>query len=91
MEKETLENKTPDLVKNVKNIVLCDRTMRLFISRAKLSEIYNEVNAVCGSDEYDMPQMHAFQQAHSNLDEELMKLIDLEIRENSLNSDYKEM
>lgn len=91
MEKETLKNKTPALTDNVKNIVLCDSTKILLICRAKLSEIFNEVNAVCGSDEYDLPQVDAFKVALSNLDEELMKLISIEIRDNSLNSNYREM
>lgn len=78
---------------NAEDIKISDETKDLLICRAKLSDIYNEVAEI-----YDKKfrrdidnDFCRFADAHSKLDDELMKIISTFIAVNSVDSDYTKM
>lgn len=89
-----MENKSNTLMTNVENITIGKETLGLIRCRAMLSNVFNEVFYILNEHYYEQTTdelTEKFRKKHSDLDDELMKLIMLLIEENSMMSDYKEI
>lgn len=75
---------------NVADIKLSESTKALLLCRAQLSDIYNTVGDIVYC-QYREDLSEVFQDAHRELDSELVKIISMFIEVTSLQSNYKEM
>lgn len=90
MEKELIENKCFD---NVKDIRISEETKALLICRAKLSDIYNTVgnvvNMTYNKDTDDV--FEGFSDKFDEFDHKLMEVISTYVEVTSLSSNYTRM